>query len=152
MNIRNKLFPLLISLIVIAAIVIIIVNIFKLSITPEPNLQLSNPEAFSFDLGDSWEINSSVKAKGFAQNEMDDNYSINLSYSVDFLSKSDTLLAIYNDSIKETANEEFLDCILEAQIEIDSTFGEGDYTLIYNVKDELSKQERTISVDFNLSK
>lgn len=128
-----------------------IVSFFSCS-GPEPNLELTNPEAFSFDLGDSWEINSSVKAKGFAQKEMDDSYSINLFYSVDFLSESDTLLAIYNDSIKETANEEFLDYILEAQIEIDSTFGEGDYTLIYNVKDELSKQKKTISVDFNLSK
>lgn len=119
---------------------------------PEPDLQLSNPEAFSFDLGDSWEVNSSVKAKGFAQNEKDDSYSINLSYSVDFLSISDTLLAIYNDKVTDTNQEEILDYILEAQIEIDSTFGEGDYTLIYNVKDELSEQEKTISVDFNLSK
>jgi len=119
---------------------------------PEPKLELKTPEAFSFDLGDSWEVNSSVKAIGFAQKEEEENYSIKLSYSVDIISESDSLLAIYNDLIDESNNEEFLDYILEAQIEIDSTFGEGDHILIYHVKDELSNQEKSISVDFNLSK
>ena len=119
---------------------------------PEPNLELTNPEAFSFDLGESWEVNSSVKAKGFAQFEENDSFNINLSYSVDFLSKTDTLIAIYNDKINKSAEEEILDYILEAQIEVDSTFSEGNYKLIFNVQDEISKQEKSISVDFNLSK
>ena len=120
---------------------------------PEPNLILSNPEAFAFDLGDSWEVNASVNAAGFAQIEKNDEYFIKLSYSVDLISPtSDTLFSIYNESLDEKDVEEFIDIILEAQIEIDSTFGPGSYGLIFNVKDDYSEQTKSIDVDFKLSK
>lgn len=119
---------------------------------PEPNLQLSNPEAFAFDLGDSWEVNASIKAMGFQVEEEDGNYFSKLSYSVDLITQYDSLVAIYNDRIDKNGTEEILDVMLEAQIEIDSTFEEGDYKLIFNVSDELSKQTKSLSVDFNLSK
>ncbi len=70
---------------------------------------------------------------------------MNLSYSVDLVTpNSDTLVSVYNEIVNETDTEEFMDFILEAQIEIESTFGQGDYKLIFNVKDELSGQKKSI--------
>lgn len=120
---------------------------------PEANLQLSNPEAFAFDLGDSWEVNASVKSKGFKQLEQDDKFEAKINYLVDIITpQSDTIVNIYSDKINLKETEEILDIILEAQIEIDSSFGQGDYKLIFNVTDELSTQADTISVAFNLMK
>lgn len=134
-------------------LVFIVVGLVACSSKPEPNLELSNPEAFSFDLGDGWEINASVSAKGFAQKEEDDNFNVNLSYSVDLVTtNSDTMVAVFNETVNETDTEEFMDFILEAQIEIESTFGSGNYKLIFNVKDELSGQRKNLAVDFNLHK
>ena len=116
-----------------------VIIFFACSCRPEPNLMLSSPEAFAFDLGDSWEVNASVTAKDFAQVEKEDQYFVKLSYSVDLVSpESDSLKSIYNESIDQQDSEEFLDIILEAQIEIDSTFGEGKYKLVFNVIDEYS--------------
>ena len=120
---------------------------------PDPNLQLSNPEAFAFDLGDSWEVNASVNTMGFAQNEENDQYTIKLYYFVDLVTPSDdTLNQIFDDSLHASETEEFMDVILEAQLEIDAALGEGIYKLIFNVKDEYSQQRRSVGVDFNLSK
>jgi hypothetical protein len=119
----------------------------------EPNLELSNPEAFAFDLGDSWEVNASIKAMGFKQLEVDDAYSANLSYFVDIVTPDeDSLKNIFSNEASAKENEEIMDLILEAQIEIDSTFGEGNYKLIFNVTDDLSTQSKSISVAFNLTK
>ena len=150
---------------------------------PEPNLQLSSPEAFAFDLGDSWEVNASIKAKNFSQltseeyvlksgreiikikdgyvilddkvktKLLEDNYHNHIYFTVDLISPlSDTLKSIFNDTVSQSNSEEILDTMLEAQIEIDSTFGIGDYKLIFNVTDVLSKQTKSLSLDFNLSK
>lgn len=133
--------------------ILLITILWACSGRPDPNLILSNPEAFAFDLGNSWEINASVKATGFTQLEKEDEYSISLSYSVDLiLPNQDSLCSIYNESVEEQDIEEFMDIILEAQFEVDSTFGEGSYKLIFYVTDEFSKQSRSIAIDFNLSK
>lgn len=133
--------------------ILILFGVWACSSKPKPNLQLSNPEAFAFDLGDSWEVNASVNAMGFQQNEAEDKFNIKLSYTVDMITvKSDTLLAIYNDIVDENFEEELLDFILEAQIEVDSSFGEGDYKLIFHVKDEFSSQTKSVEVVINLVK
>ena len=134
-------------------LIVVFACLISCSSKPEPNLELSNPEAFSFDLGDNWEVNASVSAKGFSQKEENDNFNLNLSYSVDLVTpNSDTMASVYNEVVNETDIEEFMDFILEAQIEIESTFGQGEYILIFNVKDELSGQKKSMDVDFNLSK
>jgi hypothetical protein len=76
-----------------------------------------------------------------------------LSYSVDLVTpESDSLNSIFNDVIEEINDEEIVDIALEAQIEIDSTFSEGIYVLLFNVKDEFSNQTKSIKVNFNLMK
>ena len=51
---------------------ILFINLFACNNKPEPNLELFSPEAFAFDIGESWEVNASVYAKGFGQIEKND--------------------------------------------------------------------------------
>jgi hypothetical protein len=133
-------------------IAIVFLSLFACS-EPEPNLELFNPEAFAYDIGDSWEVNATVNAKGFLQKEVEDIFQIKLSYSVDLVTpESDSINSIFNDVIEEINDEEIVDMALEAQIEIDSTFSEGIYVLLFNVKDEFSNQTKSIKVNFNLMK
>lgn len=120
---------------------------------PEPNLELFNPEAFAYDLSDYWEVNATVRAKGFNQVEREDVLIFRLSYSVDVITtENDTIKSIFEDWVEEESSEEFIDAQIEAQVEIDSSLGVGDYKLIFHVKDELFDQSKSITVDFNLSK
>lgn len=128
----------------------LILSLFACS-EPEPNLELFNGEAFAYAIGDSWEINATVNAKGFLQKEFEDTYQLKLSYSVDLVTpESDSLISIYSDIIEEMSDEELIDIPLEAQIEIDSTFTEGKYSLVFNVKDEFSNQFKSVKINFNL--
>lgn len=120
---------------------------------PEPKLELFNPQAFAFDIGDSWEVNATVNAKGFLQNEKNNEFNIKLSYFVDMITpEQDTLKKIFVDTLSSIQKNEFIDIPLEAQIELDSTFEAGKYKLLFNVTDEYSKQKKYIDVVFNLTK
>lgn len=132
---------------------VLILFVVACSGKPEPNLELFSPEAFAFDVGEYWEVNSTVYAKGFDYQERDDIFVAKLSYSVDLITaKSDTIFSIFDDWYEEESPEEFVDLSLDAQIEIDSSFTQGLYHLVFNVKDEFSNQKKSISVQFNLSK
>ncbi len=119
----------------------------------EPKLELFNPEAFAFNIGDSWEVNATINAKGFAQNEKDSKWQIKLSYNVDLVTPdSDSLVSIFENNVEEESSEEFSDIQLEAQVEIDSTFGTGKYKLIFNVTDKLAKQSKSTYINFDVTK
>lgn len=119
---------------------------------PEPNLELFSPEAFAYDLGDYWEINVSVNAKGFEQKEINGKYSFSLKYLVNIVTpESDTLFNIFDKEIEKEETEEITELQLEAQIEVDSTFTKGNYILIFNVYDEFSKQDKSVNINLELS-
>ena len=132
---------------------LIIISIWACSSKPEPNLELFNGEAFAYEIGDSWEVNATINAKGFLQKEVENIYHFNLSYSVDLITpEGDSLNSIFNDIVEEKNKEEIIDVPLEAQIEIDSTFSSGKYALVFNVRDEFAKQTKSVNVSFNLVK
>lgn len=119
---------------------------------PEPNLQLFSPEAFAFNIGDSWEVNASVNAKGFDQKENDNNFVIKLFFTVDLITpEKDTLKKIFSDSLASNQKNEFIDVPIEAQIELDTTFSIGNYKLVFEVFDKYSKQKKSAEVNFNLT-
>ena len=65
--------------------------------------------------------------KDFCKKKLKIFFNVKLSYSVDLVTpESDSLISIYNDIIEEINDEELIDIPLEAQIEIDSTFSEGN--------------------------
>ncbi|PID59771.1 MAG: hypothetical protein CR986_04290 [Ignavibacteriae bacterium] len=118
---------------------------------PEPNLELFSPEAFAFDVGDYWEVNAEVYAKGFDYKESGDTVISKLVYWIDLVSpKGDTLKSIFDDSIEEYSNKVIPEMSLEAQLEIDTSYVKGNYKFIFNVKDDISKQKKSITAKFEL--
>jgi hypothetical protein len=111
-------------------------------------------EAFAYDIGDGVsEVNATVRVKGFTQNEKNGNYSSSVSFVVD-LQKPDSSIvkSIFSDVHTESAAEPISDVGLDAQFDLDSTYAEGSYKLIFNVTDDFSKNKTTSSVTFDISK
>lgn len=114
-----------------------------------------SPEAFAYDLGESWEVNGSVRVKGFTQieNETTGLYSASLSLSVDLIkpdgSKDSSKFSYKHE---ESNREEILDAGLDAQFELDSTYREGKYILVFNVRDLNSEKGGSTQVEFEMVK
>ena len=127
------------------------IGILACSSKPEPNLELFSAEAFAFDVGDMWEVNATVNAKGFAQFDLENNPKVDLYYKVSLITPAaDTIKALFDKNIKMIPKEEVAELPLEAQIELDSSFTAGAYTLLFDVSDEISQQNKIIEVKFNL--
>ena len=111
-------------------------------------------EAFAYDMGDgASEVNASVRVKGFVQNEKDGIYSVSISYSVDLVKPDSSVVkSIYKDVHKESEKDAINDVGLEAQFDLDSTYAEGNYSLVFSITDDLSKNNTTAKVSFDISK
>ncbi len=117
----------------------------------EPKLELFSLDAFAYDLDSGWEVNATVNAKGIKQIEAGEKYEHKLSYSVFLVTpEQDTLKEIDRGEVGNLTKEEVLDIPLESQIELDSTFGKGNYKLGFIVKDLYSNQIDTIAAAFKL--
>ena len=111
-----------------------------------------SPEAFAYDIGDAWEVNATVNVKGFTKNEVGDELSAALEYTVD-LTGPDSLdiKNIFTDS-KEITSKELMDIQLEAQFELDYENPEGIYTIQFNVIDIMSGEVTSAKAEFELKK
>lgn len=131
----------------------IIIGFILLSCNKEiEKLELFSEEAFAFRLDESWELNSSIRLKGFVQNEVEDLYKINISYYADLIQENgDSIARVDEGEIMLENEEELSDVEIEVQIELDSTFSAGKYKLRYYVTDENSLREISKSVSFELT-
>ena len=131
----------------------IIIGFILLSCNKEiEKLELFSEEAFAFRLDESWELNSSIRLKGFVQNEVEDLYKINISYYADLIQENgDSIARVDEGEIMLENEEELSDVEIEVQIELDSTFSAGKYKLRFYVTDENSLREISKSVSFELT-
>jgi len=131
----------------IKTIVFIISILIFTSCSEEPKTILFNSEAFAFSIGDGWEINASVNAKGFAQIEKDNSelYFTNLNYTVNLYTPEDTIYNADYGSVIDSTNEEILDKQIESQIELNSGFMAGNYLIEFIVEDKYSNTKDTLS-------
>jgi hypothetical protein len=119
----------------------------------ETKLTAFNAEAFAYDLSDGWELNSTVRVKGFTQKEDNKKFSSSIDYSVDLITpKGDTLKSLYKGSDKKINGEKVSDIPLEAQINLDSTFKAGKYRVVFNMKDNFNGEKTSIEKEFEISK
>jgi hypothetical protein len=119
----------------------------------EKKLEVFNAEAFAYDLGDSWEVDATARVKGFEQHENDNKYTATLSYDIDLVKPAgDTVKALISKTEDKSNDEEFMDVPLEVQFDLDSTYADGDYNLIFNVKDAETGKTASASASFNLKK
>ena len=119
----------------------------------ETKLEAFNPEAFAYDLGNTWEVNATINVKGFEQREgSGDTFEASISYSADIKTPDGkTVQNLYSDKINVSAQEEILDIPLEVQFDLDSTYSFGKYTIIFNITDVYSQNSITASAEFDLT-
>jgi len=137
-------------------LVLTVLLVFTACKKEEPlNLEAFSPQGFAFDLGDIWEVNATVRVKGFKQNRNDETkeFSATIFYKVDIEKPDGEVKEDVFNFVKEINNHErLLDVGLEAQFELSSEYEEGIYKLIYHIKDELSGIETKAIVEVELQK
>lgn len=115
----------------------------------QTKLEAYNAEAFAYDIGDSWEVNATTRVKGFNQKEEGGNFTATFSYEIDLVTASgDTIKSLVSQTEDKMKNEKMSDTDLEAQFELDSTYTEGTYKVIFNVKDAYTQQTAVSSAEF----
>ena len=118
----------------------------------EVKFEAFSPEAFAYDIGDSWEVNATVNVKGFDKIEAGDEFSASFDYAVDLVGPDSLQVdAIFADT-KEITDSELMDVQLEAQFELDYNSPEGLYTITFNITDNNSSKSTSTSTDFELKK
>lgn len=117
------------------------------------NLEAFSPQGFAYDLGDVWEVNASVRVKGFQQNRDDETEEVSASvyYNVDLEKPNGEIKENIFKYLKDvTDNERIMDIALESQFELGTDYEEGTYKLIYHIKDELSGMQTVAVVEIEL--
>lgn len=133
-----------------AVVLLLILFVTSCSKQEEAKLQLFSPEAFAYDLGDGWEVNSTARVKGFGQTESNGSFQMNVTFAVDLTRPDGSKLTMFRGEQKLQAKDKFADQPLEAQFELDSTFTAGKYKVTFNVTDQISKQTATIEKEMEL--
>lgn len=118
----------------------------------EDKLTLFSPEAFAFDLGDGWEVNASIRVKGFQQNEENNTYFVKLKYSIDVVTpEGKKLKEILTGVVDDKKNNERInDVAIETQFELDSTYSAGKYKILFSVTDQFKNQSVSAEKEFEL--
>lgn len=117
----------------------------------ESKLEAYNAEAFAYDLGGSWEVNATTRVKGFVQKEGNGDFKALLSYEIDLVTPAgDTIKSMISRAEDKKKNEKMSDVDLETQFELDSTHAEGNYKVIFNVRDANTGQTAKSSAEFVL--
>jgi hypothetical protein len=119
------------------------------------NLEAFSPQGFAFDLGDVWEVNATVRVKGFQQNRNEEKkeYYAAVFYRVDLEKPNGEVRENIFKYLKEVNNhEQLMDIGLESQFELSADYEEGMYKLNYYIKDELSGLETRAVVNVELTK
>lgn len=109
-----------------------------------------SPEAFAYDIGNSWEVNATVNIRGFAKSERDDQFLVSLSYKVDLINPDGEKRKDMFSDFKEVKEKEINDVQLEAQFELDSSSVQGKYKIVFIIEDNISKNSISTEVEFNL--
>ncbi len=136
-------------------LIFLAVTLFISCSKKENKFEAFSTEAFAYDLGGSWEVNATVRIKGFTQIEDKEtgNYAATISLIVDLVKPDSSVeKGKFSYVHTETSKEKISDVGLEAQFELDSTYQEGDYKIIFHIKDANSDNQTSIETDLELKK
>lgn len=134
----------------IFSLILLLVLIVSCGKKEEVKFETFSPEAFAYDLGDSWEVNATVNVRGFKKIEIEDELSASLDFSVDLVNPAGEIIEnIFTDS-KEAREKEINYLQIEAQFELDTTNVEGKYKIIFNIKDNNSNNSTSAEIEVDL--
>ena len=133
-------------------IILIFLLFFACSEEEVLKLEVYSPEAFAFQLDESWELNASVQVKSFMQEEQENSYTSKLSYYVNLTTSSGELLEEVDYGLVNKSNDEKMtDLQVDIQIVLDSSFKAGEYEIEIYVLDDLAGQKESAKTKFELS-
>jgi hypothetical protein len=111
-----------------------------------------SPEAFAYDIGDSWEINATVNARGFVKKEVGEDLSASLGFSVDIIDPDGVETKDTFIDSKEVTSKELIDVQLEAQFELDYNSPDGLYKIVFHITDKYSGDTVSADAEFELKR
>lgn len=133
-------------------ILLLILLTISCSKKEEVKFEAFSPEAFAYDIGDSWEINATVNVKGFVKKEVGEELSASLEFTVDMIGPDSLEIKnIFNDS-KDVTSSELIDVQLEAQFELDYNSPDGLYKIVFHITDKYSGDIVSAEAEFELKK
>jgi hypothetical protein len=111
-----------------------------------------NPEAFAFDIGEEYEVNATVRIKGFVLREAGEEFTASISYELDLVKPGGETEKGFISKVEDfTFSEKVNDAGLDIQFILDSTYSEGNYSVIFNLKDSFEDYSATTKADFSLN-
>ena len=118
----------------------------------QEKLELFSAESFAYSMDKGWEMNASVRVKGFEQDEIGKDFKAKLSYSVDLETSDGKLVeGIDKGVVDKIQNEKMTDLQINSQLNLDSKYKTGTYKVTFIVKDELTGQKSILWSFFELS-
>lgn len=118
----------------------------------EKKLEVFSPEAFAYSMEPGWELNASARIKGYDQKENNGSFEMDIDYWVDLVkADGDTVKNVFKGYLKDKNPESQPDIQMNAQIELDSTYAPGNYSLIFRAVDNLSGKKTSAAAKFDLS-
>ena len=119
----------------------------------ERKMELYNTMAFAFTLESGYELNVSSQVKGYQLFEEKSKYYSKLTFTIDIKKPDGSVVTkIQSGKIEQLAKEEDAFTQLNTQIKFDDKYKPGSYSLVINMKDELSGKMVKIEKPFELSK
>ncbi len=98
-----------------------------------------------------FQLSSTVKLANFQTEKLDSLLIAHLSYAVHLLTpKGDTLFDVDNGMIDQSNAKKMDTLIIKSKIELDSSFTSGDYSLIFDVQDNVSGRNARLNVSVPL--
>lgn len=116
-------------------------------------LEAFNPEVFAFDIGDQYEVNATVRVKGFKEQHKGEEFTGSVAYDLDLIKPDGSVTKSLISKIEDLKfSEEVKDAGIDIQFNLDSTYPTGKYKIIFNLKDTYSNSTASTSAEFQLSK
>lgn len=135
----------------VAGVLFILLSIIACS-KKEDKLELFSAESFAYSLDKGWEVDASVRVKGFEQTENNGSYAAKLSYTVDIQTpEGNVIKSIDSGKIDKTSAEKIMDLQINSQIQLDSTYKLGSYKVIFNVTDDPTGKKASLQNSFDLT-
>ncbi len=136
------------KLLLIAAIVMFAFACSK----PNVPMELFSPDAFAFEVDNGYELNTSIRVKGFNKVDTAEVEEATVNYMLNIITAdNDTIKNVYAGKVSgEGDDEEFMEMEIEVQVLLDASFESGKYTLEFLAQDNNSTEKDTSVIGFEL--
>jgi hypothetical protein len=118
----------------------------------DQNLEAYSSETFVFDIGEEYEVNTSVRIRGFKLEEQGDEFASSVYYELDLQRPDGSIEEDIVSKIEEFFfSERVKDAGIDIQFNLDKSYDPGRYSVIINLVDNYSEYSTTATAEFELN-